>query len=91
MFKYEKAQSVISEPLHEKPTICICENKDADQLCSNCTADQCLCFHYTDSTNPLLLIYKFSKFYLSSVTVQTGLCWTRFEIQIVGFLMQRLF
>ena len=22
----------------------ICENEDADQLCSNCTADQCLCF-----------------------------------------------
>ena len=27
-----------------KPTICICENKDADQLCSNCTADQRLFF-----------------------------------------------
>ena len=23
-----------------KPTICICENKGADQLCSNCEADQ---------------------------------------------------
>ena len=23
---------------------CICENKGADQLCSNCTADQRLCF-----------------------------------------------
>ena len=27
-----------------KPVFCICENKDADQLCDNCTADQCLCF-----------------------------------------------
>ena len=27
--------------------------KDADQLCSNCTADQRLCFHYTDSTIPV--------------------------------------
>ena len=34
-----------------KPTICICENKDADQLCCNCTADQCLCFRYTDYTD----------------------------------------
>ena len=29
-----------------KPTIYICENKDADQLYSNCTADQRLCFRY---------------------------------------------
>ena len=28
-----------------------CENKGADQLCSNCTADQRLCFRYMDSTN----------------------------------------
>ena len=27
-----------------KPDFCICENKGADQLCSNCTADQHLCF-----------------------------------------------
>ena len=38
-----------------KQTICICENKGADQLCSNCTADLRLCFRYTDSTIPLLL------------------------------------
>ena len=37
-----------------KPTICICENKGADQLRSNCEADQRLCFRYTDSTIPLL-------------------------------------
>ena len=30
------------------------KNKDADQLRSNCAADQRLCFHYTDSTIPLL-------------------------------------
>ena len=45
-----------------KPTICICENQDADQLCSYCTADQCLCFRHTDSTIPLLLILKVSSF-----------------------------
>ena len=38
-----------------KPTICICENKDADQLRGNREADQCLCFRYSDSTIPLLL------------------------------------
>ena len=36
------------------PTICIGENKGADQLRSNCEADQRLCFRYTDSTMPLL-------------------------------------
>ena len=39
-----------------KPDFCICDNKGADQLCSNCTADQRLCFHYSDSTIPLLLL-----------------------------------
>ena len=29
------------------PRICICENKDADQLCSNCTADLRLFFFAT--------------------------------------------
>ena len=37
-----------------KPTICICENKDADQLRGNREADQRLCFRYLDSTIPLL-------------------------------------
>ena len=38
-----------------KPAFCIRENKDADQLRSNCATDQRLCFRYTDSTMPLLL------------------------------------
>ena len=33
-----------------KPTLCICKNNSAYQLCSNCEADQHLCFCYTDST-----------------------------------------
>ena len=37
-----------------KPAFCIYENKAADQLCGNRTADQRLCFRYTDSTIPLL-------------------------------------
>ena len=39
-----------------KPTICIGENKGADQLRSHCEADQRLCFRYTDSTIFLLSI-----------------------------------
>ena len=41
-----------------KPTICICENKDANQLRGNREADQRLCFRYLDSTIPLLPKYK---------------------------------
>ena len=37
-----------------KPTFCICENKDTDQLRGNREADQHLCFRYIDSTIPLL-------------------------------------
>ena len=37
-----------------KPDFCLCENKAADQLRSNCEADQRLCFRYTNSTSPLL-------------------------------------
>ena len=34
-----------------KPTFCICENKDADQLRGNREADQRLCVCYIDSTD----------------------------------------
>ena len=34
-----------------KPVFCICENKGADQLRGNCTADQRLCFPYIDNFN----------------------------------------
>ena len=50
------------EPPHKKPTICLGENKGADQLRSNCEADQRLCFRYSDSTVPLLLKSKISSF-----------------------------
>ena len=43
-----------------KPTFCICEKKDADQLCGNRENDQRLCFRYLDSTIPLLPKYKVS-------------------------------
>ena len=37
-----------------KSAFCICKNKGADQVRSNCAADQHLCFRYIDSTIPLL-------------------------------------
>ena len=37
-----------------KPAFCIHENKDVDQLLSNCAADQRLCFRLTNSIIPLL-------------------------------------
>ena len=40
----------------------LCENKDADQLYSNCEADQRLCFRYMDSTISLLLNSEISSF-----------------------------
>ena len=42
-----------------KATICMGENTDADQLRES---DQRLCFRYTDSTFPPLLIPKLSRF-----------------------------
>ena len=41
-----------------KTTICIGENKAADQLRGNREADQRLWFRYMDSTIPFLLKYK---------------------------------
>ena len=68
-----------------KPTICIGENKGADQLRSNCEADQRLCFRYTDSTIPLLLKSEISSFQLFSVLVQAGLCRTCSETTLLVF------
>ena len=68
-----------------KPTICMGENKDADQLRGNREADQRLCFRYTDSTIPLLLKSKISRFYLFSVLVQAGLCQTCSETTLLVF------
>ena len=45
-----------------KPTICIGENKGADQLRGNREADQRLCFRYSDSTIPRLRNSKISSF-----------------------------
>ena len=68
-----------------KPTFCRCENKDADQLCGNCEADQRLCFRYLDSTIPLLPKNKVSNLELSPVAVQPGLCQTWSESTVLVF------
>ena len=73
-----------------KPDFCICENKDADQLRSNCATDQRLCLRYTDSTIPLLPKSEISSLWTCSVAVQPGLCRTWSDTQKTGFLTTRL-
>ena len=68
-----------------KPTICLGENKGADQLRSNCEADQRLCFRYSDNKVPLLLKSEISRFWLFSVLVQAGLCRTCSETTLLVF------
>ena len=68
-----------------KPTICICENKDADQLRDNREADQPLSFRYTDSTLPLLLKSEISSFKPASLTTQPNLCQTCSETTLLVF------
>ena len=63
-----------------KPTICIGENKDADQLRSNCEADQRLCFRFTDFTILCILNPK-----PSALAVQAGLCRTWSEPKLLVF------
>ena len=75
------------EPCKRKPDFCECKNKGADQLRSNCEADQCLCFCYSGSTIPLLLKSEISSFYPSSVAAQTGLCETCWKPETLVFLL----
>ena len=61
-----------NEPHREKKTtdFCLCENKVADQLRSNCEADQRLCFRYTDGTVlPKIFSAKNSIFALECITI----------------------
>ena len=77
-------QKDLSHPMG-KPTICIGENKGADQLRGNREADQRHCFRYSDSTIPLLLKSEISRFWLFSVLVQVGLCLTCSETTLLVF------
>ena len=74
-----------------KPTFCICENKDADQLSANPKADQRLCFRNIDSAIPLLSKSEISSLWPSSVAVQPGLCQTRSETRTLIFSGQGSF
>ena len=66
-----------------KPAFWICEIKDADQLRSNCAADQSLCFQSLFFLNP--------SFQASSrMAAQFGLYQTLSETQKTDFLMSRL-
>ena len=62
-----------------KPDVCICENKDADQLRGNREADQRLFFRYTDRTIPLL-----PKSVISSLQPLLCGCTVRFVSDLVG-------
>ena len=73
-----------------KLDFCICENKDAEQLCGNRTTDQRLCFRYIDSTIPLLSKSEISRLERSSVAVQPGSCRTWSETPKTGLLASRL-
>ena len=73
-----------------KPDFWLCENKGADQLRSNCEADQRLCFRYTDSNIHFLLKSEISNFLPASATVQAGLCRSWSELPKAGFLASRL-
>ena len=70
--------------------LCLCENKGADQLHSNCEADQRLCFRYMDSTISRLFKSEISSFYPSSVAAQANLCQTWLKTPKTGFLVSRL-
>ena len=74
IFVFPNSHEHILSRILRKREFCLCENKCADQLRSNCKADQRLCFHYTDSTIPLLLKSKTSPFYPSSIAAQADLC-----------------
>ena len=55
-----------------------------------CTADQRLCFCYTDSTIPLPLKFEISSFEPVPSVCTGGLCQTWSETQIIDFLMRLL-
>ena len=82
--------NILMSRIVRKPDFCLRESKGADQLRGNREADQRLCFRYTDSIFPLLLISEISSFYSASVTVQVSLCQTWAETPKTGFLASRL-
>ena len=72
-----------------KHAFCTSENKGADQLGGNSTADQHLCFRYIDKTTPLLFKSKISSYLPSFVVKQSSLCRTLWKTLKTGFLVTR--
>ena len=70
------------EPHHEKTGLLNVRKQ-------NCTADQRLCFRYTDSTIPLLRKSEDSGFQPFSENVQASLCQTGSETLKTGFCKSR--
>ena len=70
--------------LMRKLKFCICENIGADQLRSNCEADQRHCIHYMDRLNAKFQASNQS----SSVLCTAPSVSDMFENHIVGFLMR---
>ena len=64
-----------------KPATCICENEGEEQLCSNHTADQRLCFRYIYSTSSYIRKFKPLNIF---VPVQPGLYRTWSETPKTG-------
>ena len=62
----------------KKTILCICKNKGADQLRSNCATDQRLCFRFIDCTT---LYFKNPK--IKPLTI-VCCCTTRFVSDLVG-------
>ena len=86
--KVQKADRIVRDMLRENQSFAYATTKA--QICSNCTADQRLCFCYTDCTILLRLKSKISSFKPLSVTVQAGLYRTWSETQKIDFLASRL-
>ena len=73
-----------------KPDFCPCENKGADQLCSNCTAHSAFVFRYMDSTISLLPKSEIASYLSSSLAVQASLFQTWSKTPKTSFLASRL-
>ena len=73
--------------MHHLKTCFMLKHKYADQMGSNRATDQHLCFHFTDSTIPLLPKSEVLSLYAFFVVVQLGLCRTWSETPQTGFLV----
>ena len=73
-----------------KPAFCICENNDADRLCTVTAQMVSAFFRHIDCTLPPLYKSEISSLKLCCVAVQSDLCRAWPEISKTGFLATRL-